>query len=175
MEYAVVLYFDQTSEKKLLGLMKTLVDSGMNDYMIDNKIPPHITLTVFRKEKATGIKERIEDFAARIQKQHLSLTSIGFFNPRVIFLSPVINNFLLESCSQIYETMSEITSDFAAVYLPNQWVPHVALGVRLEPQELIKAFVVLQKEFKPFNVMVSRIALIECTPYNEIYSIALNE
>ena len=168
MEYAVVLYFDQASENKLLDLMKKLVDGGMNDYMIKNKIPPHITLTVFRKEDDLGIKQIVQEFATRLYRQEVFFSSIGVFNPRVIFLASVMNEFLLNACVQINKAMQACTSDFASIYLPNQWVPHVALGVRLEANELTNAFGVLQKEFTTFQAMVAKVAVIECNPYRDI-------
>jgi hypothetical protein len=124
---------------------------------------------VFRKENESGIKEIVEQFVATLDKQELCFSSIGAFNPRVIFLAPVINKFLLNASSQINMAMQECTSDFASIYLPNQWVPHVALGVRLEADELVNAFAVLQKEVTTFNGTVAKLAVIECNPYRNVY------
>jgi len=56
MEYAIVLYFDEDTEAKLNNLMEELACDKTNTYMIDNKIPPHITLSLFSSSDIARIE-----------------------------------------------------------------------------------------------------------------------
>jgi hypothetical protein len=48
MEYAIVLYFDEKTEEIINSLIKKIADKTGNKYMVDNKIPPHITISLFQ-------------------------------------------------------------------------------------------------------------------------------
>jgi hypothetical protein len=44
MNYSVVFYFDDETENKITSLIHLIVDNGVNDYLISNKVPPHTTI-----------------------------------------------------------------------------------------------------------------------------------
>lgn len=60
-------------------------------------------------------------------------------------------------------------------YLPNQWVPHAALAVKLSPETLKVAFDAVQSEFQAFGGKADRIALAKCNPYKELKVWKLND
>ena len=80
-----------------------------------------------------------------------------------------MNEFLRNTC----ETVNERLLKYAEVgnkgqYLPNQWVPHAAIAVKLTPDALKEAFAIVQEKFSAFGAMADRIVLARCEPYEEI-------
>ena len=57
------------------------------------------------------------------------------------------------------------------LYLPNQWVPHAAIAVKLSsPEALNQAFAIVQERFSAFGATAERIDLARCEPYEELRS-----
>lgn len=173
MEYAVILRFDGKIEKKGSRLIDEAAKASANSYMTDQKIPPHVSLSIFSKENDAGLKEIVADFARPLDAFEMRFDSIGVFNPEVLFLAPVATSYLIGLCADINKKISEIASDLNGYYLPDRWVPHMALGIKMNPEELLRAFAALQKEFSPFSGRAVKIALVECCPYREAFCLKL--
>lgn len=173
MEYAIILRFDDITEQKVLHLINDIANASSNTYMVKQEIPPHVSLTVFSKENETGIQSIIMDFAKGLNHFDIEFNSIAVFNPYVIFLAPVVTSYLINLSSDITSKISPVASKMNDYYLPNQWVPHMALGVKMNAEELLKAFNTLQREFQPFYGKVIKIALAECEPYREVFCLSL--
>lgn len=168
MTYAAVLYFDDKTERYVQNLINHLCDKGMNTYMLDNKIPPHVTISLFDKYNTDGLENIIMRFSETLNSFEICFASIGAFYPPVIFLAPVITQQLLDVNIRIINSLKEVATDFNDYYKPGTWVPHAAMGVKLDENELYEAFKIVQKEFKTFSGTVSKVALAECNPYREL-------
>ena len=170
MDYAVVLYFNKETEDKIQTIISKVADSGVNSYMIDTKIPPHVTIGAFDSDYEENILiDKININIHRFQCGDIFWASIGVFNPNVIFLAPVLTEYILFLNKTINQELKTITRvGDRGYYLPNQWVPHTAIAIKLNQIELSKAFAVVQEEFVAFAGKVNRLALAKCNPYNEI-------
>lgn len=171
MEYAIVVYFNESIEKKLNSLILEVAEKSGNNYMIEHSIPPHITLSLFHKENDD--KEQILSIFDRndlgLKNGTVFLASIGIFNPSVLFIAPIVNDYLIEIHSRVNSLLKNIIDiQFDKNYLHNQWVPHISIAVKLNDIELIKAFEASKNKFTVMEVEIDRIALAECNPYNEI-------
>jgi 2'-5' RNA ligase len=136
--------------------------------MVINNIPPHLTLALFNTD--IGEKEVIETLDQNINaytQENIKMSSIGIFNPAVIYLSPVMNEKLIEMNIETNNILKKINIK-NNTYLFNEWVPHIALAVKLNSDQLIKAFDTTVRHFKAFDCKINRIALAECNPYKEI-------
>lgn len=169
MQYAIVLYLDRETEDRIAYMMRRLAESGANTYMLDNKIPPHITLAMFEKENEDGLTETVECFARDIHCFDVYFESIGVFNPAVIFLSPVVTEYLTGIHRTVHGCLSKIIADMDGNYTPDHWVPHASLGVKMTGAELLGAFEAVQREFAAFTGTVTHIALAACDPFFELY------
>lgn len=165
MAYAVILYFDTETSDRIDGLIRRLVENGANPYMLDHEIPPHITLSMFEKRDGEGLKHIVEGFSRELSRFEIRFASIGIFNPQVIFLSPVMTESLIGAHRAVYGGLSRAAAELDPRYVPDSWVPHVSLGIKLVGDELIKAFGTVQREFEAFGGAVTRIALVESDPY----------
>ena len=168
MDYAVILLFDDETEYKLGNLIKYLACNKTNNYMIDNKILPHITLSLFSASETTAIKHILETNAQKIPKCSITWASIGAFVPNVLFSAPVINKQITIANEMADRFLKPVVDSFNLFYQPNNWVPHTTLATNLTSSELLYAFEIAVQKFTPLNGFANRVALVECNPYKEI-------
>ncbi|GBU27450.1 hypothetical protein R84B8_00982 [Treponema sp. R8-4-B8] len=167
MEYAVVFYFNKTTEEKINSLILKIANETGNRYMVDNNIPPHITISLFKYDETVDtIINIVENNISTFNRNNIKIASIGMFNPNVLFLLPIMNDYLIESnkkISKIIKTNDKILLD--KNYIENQWIPHISLGVKLNKNELINGIKILVEYFE---VETNKIGLVKCNPYRNI-------
>lgn len=174
MDYAVTLEFDKESHDRMYSLMEEVAAATGCDYLIKSKIPPHVTVSALVSDQEAALLSEMEVLAASMNKGLVWFASIGIFNPLVIYLGPVMNEFLLDTC----QTVNAHLLKYAEVgnrgrYLPYQWVPHAGIAVKLTPDALRKAFAIVQEKFSAFGATAERIVLARAEPYEELKSWAL--
>jgi 2'-5' RNA ligase len=169
-DYAVVLYFDDTTNNRLQNMIDKVAQSTGVGYMKTANVPPHVTLAMVLGENEREIANECERFASEIEGgKEVVFASIGVFNPFVIYLAPVMNDFLREANKAVNERLQKIAAPGnRGLYLPNNWVPHAAVAVKLNPETLKKAFAVVQEMFTPFTAKTDRLVLAKCDPYTEL-------
>lgn len=167
--YLVSLYFDDTASRKIQGFInKTAAKSG-NSFMIDKQVPPHITIASFQTDKENKIIEILDKRIKSIEIGTISWVSIGVFKSSVIFLSPVLNEYLHNLSVNIYEGISSIENiSISKYYLPFQWMPHTTIAKKLTKKELMPAFQELEKNFTIFSGNITRIGLSKTNPHEDI-------
>jgi len=170
MEYAIALYFDEEIEENINSLILEIANKTENKYMVDNKIPPHITISLFQYNgEINTVMEIVENNISLFHRNSITIASIGIFNPNVLFIAPVINDYLIELNRKVNEIINindKILLD--KNYIENQWVPHISLGVKLNENELINGVKTLVENFKVLDIGINRIGLARCNPYKNI-------
>ena len=137
--------------------------------MLNANVPPHITLTAFECEKEDELVQRLETHIYSLQPGTLHWVSVGAFLHGVIFLQPVLNEYLQELMQQVYDCLREIEGvKISPLYCPYSWLPHTTMAKKLEFAQLVQAFEVLQKEFSVFQGNVIRMGLAKMNPHKEI-------
>ena len=87
-----------------------------------------------------------------------------------------MNEFLQNTCRTVNERLLKYADvGNRGQYLPNQWVPHAAIAVKLTPDALKEAFVILQEKFSAFGAMAEKIVLARAEPYEELKSWKLKD
>ena len=168
MDYAIILYFDDETEVKFNGLIEQLACKS-NNYMIDNKIPPHITISMFSTSEISKAEHVISSHIHELKKCEIVWASIGTFIPQVLFAAPVMNQQLIdvyETTNRLLEPVSDSQNRF---YQFNSWVPHTTLATKMTIEELHCAFEAVSHKFTPLSGCANRIALVECNPYKELH------
>ena len=126
----------------------------------------------FDKGTQTKIQELIDEVAMVTGCDYMKrFANIGVFNPYVIYLGPVMNEFLQNTCRTVNESLlkhAEVGNK--GNYLPNQWVPHAGIAVKLTPEALKEAFAIVQERFSAFGATAERIVLARAEPYEELKS-----
>ena len=139
------------------------------DYMKKAGIPPHVTVCALVSDREEALLAETARLAEDLRKGPVFFADIGVFNPLVIYLGPVMNEFLLNAC----KTVNERLLRYAEVgnlgrYLPYQWVPHAAIAVKLTPEALKKAFEIVQENFTAFPATAERLVLARAEPYEPL-------
>ena len=170
-DYAVTLEFDEETENKIQELIDEVAKVTRCDYMKQSKIPPHVTVSALVSDNEEALLSEMESISETIRKDFVCFANIGVFNPLVIYIGPVMNEFVYSTC----KTVNERLLKYADVgnrgrYLPNQWVPHAAIAVKLTPEALKDAFSIVQENFTAFGATAEKIVLARAEPYEELRS-----
>ncbi len=159
MVYALEMFFDKRSENKILEYFKK------SKYLTDVKSVPHITLAIFNDINIEKSNNKLRNFCLDNKKFNLYFSNLGLFtapNP-CIFLSPVATEKLLNLNKEIYNIFSEYSTDGFEYYKPCNWVPHCAVDITKDKDDIINSLNYFLKEFKPFEVTIEKIAFVEIT------------
>lgn len=167
--YLVSIYFDDKTSKIIQGLINKVAAKSGNSFMIDGNVPPHITIASFQAQEERRIIELLDEKIKVIKSGTITFASIGVFKSSVIYMAPVLNEYLHDLSVSINDGISSLENILISrYYVPFQWIPHATIGKKLNNEQLILAFQELVKEFSIFNGTVERIALSKTNPYKDI-------
>ena len=167
--YLVSLYFDDDTSKKIQSLINKAAAKSGNNFMTDGNVPPHITIASFQTNEERKVIELLDEKIKHIKRGIITFASIGVFKSSVIYLAPVLNEYLHDLSAVINEEISSLENiSISKYYLPFQWIPHATIGKKLSSEQLILAFQELVKDFVIFNGTVNRIGLSKTNPLRDI-------
>lgn len=168
--YLISVYFDKKTEHRIQSYINDVAKESGNAFMVDNNVPPHITVTAFEALHESDIVEVLNTAMSYIERNKIEWVTIGTF-PTVIFIQPVLNEYLHNLSVTIYEAINSIPdTKVSKYYKPFSWLPHATIAKQLSEDEMRKAFDVLQKSFGVFEGEVVRIELAKKNPYRVIAS-----
>ncbi len=140
-----------------------------NDYMISTSITPHISIGMYKSNDTQLIIGTIESFISKIKSGVIVFDRIDVFKPKVVYLSPRKTKYLTELNQMVSDVMLKHYSPADnGNYLPEKWVPHCALCVKLCENDFDVVLKETEKIKLPFQIKTTRIVLAKCNPYKEI-------
>ena len=170
MDYAIVLYMNDEKTAMVNETIKELAPECGSDYCIGTV--PHVTISSIISDDEEAVKEEARKLSKLLTRGEIKIASIGVFNPWVLFLAPIVDSYLIESSQIANETMLKVSEiGNKGRYIPNSWVPHMAVAMKMEKEGLYKAFKKLSEIFTPFCAEIDKMALIkweEDNPYQEL-------
>lgn len=190
--YHISIYFDTKTEARMREYIKKVAQVTGNEYMLQANVPPHITLSAFECEREEEVVWQLDCLMKESGKKHIAVgysemvnssgmetaglcsgtlqwVSVGTFLPGVIFLQPVLNEYLQGLAQQVYDCIKDMEGiKVRPCYKPFSWLPHSTVAKKLTPQQLRQAFEVLQQEFGVFEGKVVRVGLAKMNPHREI-------
>lgn len=173
--YLVSVYFDEKTEKQIQAYINDVAVQCGNTFMIDNRVPPHMTISAFETLHEKEIVEALDAAMSNMKRNKIECVTVGTF-PTVIFIQPVLNEYLHNLSFMIYDEIVNIPdTKVSKYYKPFSWLPHATIAKQLSEEEMRKAFDVLQKSFEVFEGKVVRVELAKKNPYRVIASWELNE
>ena len=94
--YAVSLHFSRKVNEIVISTLQAIADETGNRFMIENKIPPHITIGAFHaaREEEAKLLQLVEKLARGQKAGSVQFVEVGNFNGKVLFLKPEKNLFL---------------------------------------------------------------------------------
>ena len=169
--YLVSIYFDEKTDKRIRQMIKTVAEQSGNTYMLDANVPPHITIAGFETRRERELTEKLGQALAKQGQGTLTWAGVGAFFPNVIYIEPVLNEYLHNLSVKVNESIINIEeTQLRRCYQPFQWLPHTTIGKKLSEEEMVKAFIALQRSFGMFEGKVTRIGLAKTNPYEDIVS-----
>lgn len=177
MQYAIELYYDEETEKKLLGLAQRVADENLSTKFLEWKTRPHLTLACFNDVNEQKCIVQLTNFAQKHKVMPAYIGSVGMFNDtKTIFASPIMTRGMYQLHAELYECLREYDTTGWEWYSPNIWAPHCTLALTREDEDSIfyKASDLILHEFKKMSGEFVAIGLVKITfPVTEICSIEL--
>ncbi len=169
--YLVSIYFDEKTNKKIQRYINQVAEKTGNTFMLDGKVPPHITVSAFETQEEDKVIRVLEDEAKKLSGGQLIWASVGQLLPYVIYAAPVLNQYLHEMSMSIYHALEKVKGiQISPYYQPYQWLPHTTIGKTLTKEQMRTAFEVMQNSFGVFEGQVVRIGLAKPNPHRDIRS-----
>ena len=179
MQYAIELYFDQETEKKLAALARRVADEGISGRFLEWKTRPHLTLACYNDVDEANCIERLEKFARCHGAIPAYIGSVGMFNDtKTIFASPIMNRSMYQLQAELHACMDGFDTTGWAWYCPDRWVPHCTLALTKEDDDsaFYKASELILREFMKMSGQFVAIGLVKITcPVKEIATITLGQ
>lgn len=167
--YLISIYFDESCDKRIRNLINQVAKNTGNSSMTDDCVPPHITISAFEtKDEATALS-CLKKCANVLTSNEIQWVSVSTFFPYVIYLTPLLNEYLFDMSKTIYNLFSQIDDiQINKFYKPFSWQPHTTIGRKLSEKEMQIAFETMQKQFSPFKGYVTKIGLASTNPHRDI-------
>ena len=169
--YAVSLHFSKKINDIVISTLQAIADKTVNRFMIENKIPPHITIGAFHaaREEEVKLLQLVEGFARDQKAGSVQFVEVGDFNGKVLFLQPEKNNFLSEINKKLHTLLlPEFEKAENGYYLPDIWFPHTTLATRLNQNQFSAAKEIAKKISLPLEAAIEELAVYQCSPFLEL-------
>ena len=169
--YAVSLHFSQKVNEIVISTLHAIADKTGNSFMIENKIPPHITIGAFHAARAEEAKllQLVEDFARDQKAGSVQFSEVGDFNGKVLFLKPEKNLFLSTINKELQTLLlPEFEKAENGYYLPDIWFPHTTLATRLNQNQFSAAKEIAKQITLPLEAVIEELAVYQCSPFLEL-------
>lgn len=168
--YLISLYFDSDNTKILNDYVKTVQEKTKNNYMLNRKIPVHLTIASLHDQDEKIMISQLDHVIKNRCTGYIDVVSIGTFSKNTIYLIPVLNKYLQQLSIQINDVVDLLDNHRENNrYKPYHWLPHITIARKLNEKELNIAFDNLNKIFQPLHVKITDIALSKSQPYQDIY------
>ncbi|MBQ8558396.1 MAG: 2'-5' RNA ligase family protein [Tyzzerella sp.] len=169
--YLVSIYFNEKTNKRIQQYINKVAEHTGNQYMIEEKVPPHITISAFETTQEEEAILKLEEVVKKLKCGKLTLASVGQFFPYVMYVTPVLNEYLHEMAVMVGAALSQMDKvKISPYYQPFQWLPHVTIGKKLTKEEMQIAFEIIQNSFGAFEGEVVKIGLAKPNPHRDIVS-----
>lgn len=149
MRYAVEMYFDKESENKIWKYIEKIKDSGLGKRYYDWGVKPHVSLGIFNDIDEDRADEVLEEFAKSHKVIPAYLGSVGIFpDSGAIYLAPIVREDLINLNKDLLDAMKELDPNPERWYSPGVWIPHCAVALELDRDNLAKAADIVIHDFE---------------------------
>ena len=169
--YAVSLHFSQEVNKIITSSVYSIAKTTGNRFIIENKIPPHMTIGAFHSTKKNEPKllQLVGEFSKNQKSGIIQFSEIGNFNNKVLFLKPEKDQFLSEINKKLHELiLPKFEKGENGYYTPENWVPHTTLATRLNQKQHTEILNIASKIKLPLESNISEVAVYQCSPFAEM-------
>ena len=101
--YLISIYFDEKTNDRIQNYIKQIAKHTGNNVMLEGKVPPHITISAFHSYNEETALEIFRNAKKEIVSGKILFVSIGSFLPQVLYIAPVLNEYLHGIATSIYK------------------------------------------------------------------------
>lgn len=167
--YLISIYFDRETQNRLKQLMQHVAKVTGNQFMLDNQVPPHITVTSVETKCEDELLACIERIAKDLKQGEIKFVSAGSFSTKVVFVQPVLNEYLHQLSMALTKELEQMDGTILSPYYQSfSWLPHCTIGKQLSKEEMQRAVIELLAHFVPINSYVTRIGVAKTNPHRDI-------
>ena len=166
MPFAVELFFDPKLDLEILRLGQFLEKRDIPTTFATLGATPHVTLAVFEVHDPDNLHSVLKKISGSFPVLPVRLSSIGTFPGKegVLFLSPKADPSLLEIHAALHRALPDVAGGNWDHYLPENWVPHCTLCIRLSPKKWARGLELVGKRFVGLKGCFNRLTLVEIDP-----------
>lgn len=167
--YLISIYFDKQTNKTLQWYIDKVAEKTGNHFMIENRVPPHMTIAAIEARNVDVLKSAFETLNGKLYSGSMKVVSVGQLFPYVMYATPVLNQELFELTEEVYSTFCDIPeTKMSEYYKPFSWLPHITLGKTLDKVQMQKAFQAMQESFVPFTAQFDEIGMAKVNPHEDV-------
>lgn len=167
--YLISIYFDKQTNKILQWYIDKIAEKTGNYFMIENRVPPHMTIVAIEARNVDILKPAFEILNGKLYSGSMKVVSVGQLFPYVMYATPVLNQELFELSEEVYSTFFDIPeTKMSEYYKPFSWLPHITLGKTLDKVQMQKAFQAMQESFVPFTAQYNEIGISKVNPHEDV-------
>lgn len=167
--YLITAYFDSETNKKIQSLINHTAAAAGNSFMTVNHVPPHMTISSVEARNAEVLIPSVNNLRNTLHQGTVKFVSTGQLLPYVLYITPVLNAYLLELSNQVYNAVAEIPeTSVSRYYKPLSWLPHVTIGKTLSKEQMRQAFAAVQEKFTVFDGLITEIGLAKVNPHEDV-------
>lgn len=167
--YLISIYFDEKTNKNLQRLINRVAEKTGNTFMLDNQVPPHITIAAMETRDEKKAIVAVEACVQKLKKGTINWVSVGAFFPQVLYVQPVLNEYLHGLSVQLNETLKILPqTKISPYYQPFGWIAHATIAKQLTKEQMQEAFAILQNQFVSFEGTVVSIGIAKPNPHRDI-------
>ena len=165
MVYAIEMFFDKDTEKKIMEFYYKLKEENSSSYLLDIDSLPHVTMGCFNDIDVEECNNRLEGFCNKTPSFSLTFPSVGAFSkPQpVLFLSPVVTQELLNIHKDLWSLFSDCNYFSHEFYVPGYWIPHCTVDISGDIDVICKSTELLLLNFSPIKGQITNMQWVEIT------------
>jgi len=170
MGYAVLLYFDEQTEQRIMDLRHTLTEAGIPSLMNKMGDRPHISLAGFSEVDRDSLISLVQEYVTSREQFSVRLGVIGTFPTKenVLFLSPAPTIQLLTYHQEFHQRLAKFKLVSSPYYASESLVPHCTLEMNIPDEQFQKAIEYCHKAFTPLLGQFQEMGVIEYWPIKSL-------
>ncbi|MEM7028490.1 MAG: 2'-5' RNA ligase family protein [Chloroflexota bacterium] len=163
MAYGVGLRFDETTEKQVIDVWRQLSALGVTTALSRDGYFPHVSMILSETLQVDAFINEISQALKAVAKIQLHFSSVSLFaQPDIVLyygITPTTALLGLHTLS--YEVYYKHATKLNQLYLPEAWVPHCGLAIRID-EEKLKASIDIARTIRlPYSAQSVEYVIVE--------------
>jgi 2'-5' RNA ligase len=170
MAFAVIIYFDPTTEAEVQSRWALLYEKQISTVIATMGIRPYISLAGVEHLDAQQVCATLKTFAQNASPLTIKFGAVGSFPTEqgVVYLAPVVTLELLRLHEEFRVRLAALGLSSREYYRPGNWIPHCTVAINVPPESVPAAVSVCRTSNVFHAAQLVEIALVEYLPVREI-------